>query len=125
AHSVAGPVLEMLETRSTLLAELHHRTDVGRRRDDRELDVRLGDRLDGGRVWELRRVVDFEHRTSPQPHPILDCRRGRNEVELELALQALLDDLEMQQPEKAAAKAEAEGGRVLGLVRERGVIQLQ
>src|SRR5438309_643880 len=63
--------------------------------------------------------------SSPSRHPILDRRRRRDQVELELALQALLDDLEMQQPEEAAAKAEAEGGGVLGLVRERGVVQLQ
>jgi len=35
-------------------------------------------------------------------------RRGRDEVEVELALQPLLDDFEVQQAEEAAAEAEAE-----------------
>ena len=38
-------------------------------------------------------------------------RRGRDQVEVELALQPLLDDLEVQQAEEAAAEAEAERGR--------------
>ena len=40
-----------------------------------------------------------------------DARRGGDEVEVELALQPLLDDLEVQQAEEAAAEAEAERGR--------------
>ena len=35
-------------------------------------------------------------------------RRGRDQVEVELALQPLLDDLEVQEAEEAAAEAEAE-----------------
>ena len=52
-----------------------------------------------------------------------DRRRGRDQVEVELALQPLLDDLQMQQPEEAAAEAEAERGRGLRLVMEAGVVE--
>ena len=42
-----------------------------------------------------------------------------------LALQALLNDLHVQQPEEAAAKAETERDRCFGLVDQRRVVQLQ
>ena len=53
------------------------------------------------------------------------ARRGRDEVEVELALEPLLHDLHVQQPEEAAAEAEAERCRRLRLERERRVVQLQ
>ena len=46
-----------------------------------------------------------------------------DEIEVELALQPLLDDLEMQEPEKAAAKPEAERRRRLHLVGEARVVE--
>ena len=56
---------------------------------------------------------------------VRDVRRGDEQVEVELALEPLADDLHVQQPEEAAAEAEAERLRGLGLVEERGVVQLQ
>ena len=52
-------------------------------------------------------------------------RRGRDQVEIELALQPLLDDLEMQEAEEAAAEAEAERGRGLHLVGEARVVEAE
>ena len=52
-------------------------------------------------------------------------RRGRDEVEVVLALQPLLDDLHVQQAEEAAAEAEAQRRRRLGLARERRVVEAQ
>ena len=54
-----------------------------------------------------------------------DARRRRDEVEIELALETLLDDLEVQEPEEAAAEAEAEGGARLHLVGEAGVVEAE
>ena len=39
---------------------------------------------------------------------VLDARRGGDQREVELALEALLDDLHVQQAEEPAAEAEAE-----------------
>ena len=58
-------------------------------------------------------------------HAVGDVRRGHEQVEVELALEPLADDLHVQQPEEAAAEPEAERLRGLGLVEERGVVQLQ
>ena len=52
-------------------------------------------------------------------HPVGDVRRGHEQVEVELALEPLAHDLHVQQAEEAAAEAEAERLRRLGLVEER------
>ena len=52
-----------------------------------------------------------------------DRRGGGDEIEIELALEALLDDLEMQEPEETTAKAEAQRRRRLHLIREACVVE--
>ena len=54
-----------------------------------------------------------------------DGRRRRDERHAVLALEPLLHDVHVQQPEEAAAKAEAERLRRLGLVAQRRVVQVQ
>ena len=58
-------------------------------------------------------------------HVVLDVRHGGDEIEIELALEPLLHDLHVQQAEEAAAEAEAERRRRLGLVVQRRVVELQ
>ena len=58
-------------------------------------------------------------------HLVDHRRRGRDQIEIEFALQPLLNDLEMQQPKEAAAKAEAQRRRGFHLEREAGVVQPQ
>ena len=52
-------------------------------------------------------------------------RRRRDQVEVELAGQPLLDDLEVEEAEEAAAEAEAERRAGLGLVGEGGVVEAE
>ena len=115
-----------IERAAAARRELHEAADVAVRRDDAELDPRLLDRLDLADFGELGRVVDRDpaavHR---QLHPVLDRGRGGDEVEVELALEALLDDLHVEQPQEAAAEPEPERDRALRLVRERGVVEVQ
>ena len=98
--------------------ELHQRADVLARRDDRRADPRLLDRLDLDRpgaagpgcrltIASPVGVVDL----------VLDRRRGGDEVEVELALEALLDDLHVEEAEEPAAEPETERDRALGLDR--------
>src|SRR5437870_3683094 len=56
---------------------------------------------------------------------VLDRRRRGDEVEVVLALEALLHDLEMEKAEETRAKAEAERLGGLGLVDQRSVVQSQ
>jgi hypothetical protein len=48
-----------------------------------------------------------------------DARRGDDEVEVVLALKALLHDLHVEEAQEAQAEAEAQRVGGLGLVRER------
>src|SRR6267378_7815200 len=102
--TVAWTVLQLLERTAAILAQLHHRPDVTGRRDDRKFHVRLGDRLDRCRVWQQSGVVDLDGLAALQLDSVLDGRRGCDEVELELALEPLLDDLEMEQAQEPASK---------------------
>ena len=93
--------------------------------------------MDGGQDERLFHVLDLLHRreqvgaldgdhvSADLVHPVDDGRGGGDQLKVELALQPLLDDLHVEQAEKAAAEAEAEGERGLGLVGEGGIIQLE
>jgi hypothetical protein len=74
---------------------------------------------------QVGRVVDQLHLAVGLVHPVLDRRGGGDEREVELALEALLHDLHVQQAEEAAAEAEAERTGRLGLVGDRRVVELQ
>ena len=54
-----------------------------------------------------------------------DGRRGRDQVEIEFALQPLLNDFQMQQPQKAAAKAEAQRRGAFRLIGEARIVEMQ
>ena len=54
-----------------------------------------------------------------------DGRRGRDEVQVVFALEALLHDLHVQQAQEPAAKAEPQRRRRLRLARERRVVEAQ
>ena len=76
-------------------------------------------------VRHQRRVLDQLHRAVGLVDLVLHARHGRDEIEIELALEPLLHDLHVQQAEEAAAEAEAERGRRLRLVVQRRVVELQ
>jgi hypothetical protein len=70
-------------------------------------------------------VVDLEHLAVAERHAVAHARRGGDEVDLELALQPLLHNLQVQQAQEAAAEAEAERDRVLRFEVEGAVVQPQ
>ena len=72
--------------------------------------------VDPHRVRHVGRVVQVVTVAVGQVDAVDDRGRGGDQVEVELALQPLLDDLEVQQAEEAAAEAEAERRRGLRLV---------
>ena len=76
-------------------------------------------------VGQLGRAVDLLHLAVGRRHAVQHARRRRHQVHVELALEPLLDDLHVQQPEEPAAEAEAERDRRLRLVEERRVVQPQ
>ena len=85
----------------------------------------LLDRRDGAGVGKLGRAVDLEHLAVRGGHAIEDAGRGRDQVHVELALEPLLHDLHVQEPEESAAEPETQRGGRLGLEEERRVVQPQ
>ena len=122
-HAALAQVLHVVEAAAALVRELHDRSDVVLGDDHGRLHVRLLDLLELAR--HLGRVVHLDLLARPRGRAVGDVRRRDEEVEVELPLEALADDLHVQEAEEAAAEPEAERLRRLGLVRERPVVQLQ
>ncbi|MBG9887033.1 hypothetical protein ABE10_10920, partial [Bacillus toyonensis] len=124
-HTLLGEVLHAQERPAARLAELHHRSHVILREEDRCLDHRLGDGADTA-VRVLARVRDRDGLAGVGREHLVDhARRRRDEVEAELPRQALGDDLQVQKAEEAAAEAEPEGDRGLRLVLQGRVRELE
>ena len=107
------------------LAEFEHRAEIIIGRQYGRADPRFLDRLDLGWIRQISRIVEFEGLAIPQHDPIDDRRRRRDEIEIEFALQPLLNDFKMQKTQKAAAEAKAERRRTLHFIGEARVIQPQ
>ena len=110
---------------AALLAELHDRADVLARGDDRGPDEGLADLRDRAGVGHVGGVVHLQLLAVGERHVELDGGHRRHQLEVVLALQALAHDVHVQQPEEAAAEAEAERVGGLRLPRERGVVERQ
>ena len=99
--------------------------DVIRRREDVGEDDRLADFLDLVDRRQLGRVVQRQHGAVGLQHFVDHGRRGGDQVEVVLALQALLHDLHVQHAEEAAAEAEAHRLGAFRLEVQRGVVELE
>ena len=64
-------------------------------------------------------------RPSGQDDVVLDRWRRGDQLEAELALEALLNDLHVQQAKEAAAEPEPERDGTLRLVGERGIVEME
>ena len=110
---------------AVLDGELHDGTRVLRRADDLCLEVGFLNALDARSLGQILRAADIDHLAIGLVHVIVHRGARGNEVKIELALQALLDDLHMQQAQEAHAEAKAERHRGLGLPHQRRVVDVQ
>ena len=67
------------------------------------------DLRDVGRGREFSGALDGDDLTRLRGHAIANAGCGRDQTHIEFPLQALLDDLHVQQAEKSAAETEAQG----------------
>ncbi len=88
--------------------------------------------IQGSSIWAIcigsgmsEGVVQLLHAAVGARDVVNHRRRRRDQVEVEFARQPLLDDLQMQQSQKPAAKAEAQRRRAFGLVMEACIVQAQ
>src|SRR2546428_11727005 len=89
---------------------------------DAGLDVWLLDPVDRRAMRQLARVLDQLHRSVGLVDVVLDVRHGADERQVELPLQPFAHDLHVQEAEEAAAEAEPQRHRSLGLVVQRRVV---
>ena len=104
---------------------MHHIADVFAGDHDEDIHHRLADFLDALRVGEKRRVID-DHLGAVSHRNVIDHRRiGGDDIHVELAPQALLDDLHVQQTEEATTEAKAKRRRAFRRIGEGGVVDLE
>ena len=105
-------------------AQLHDGADELAGREDRGPHDRFADLRDLPR-GELARIGHRVNAAILQGDLVNHGGGGGDDVETELALQALADDLQVQQTQVAAAEAETESRRGLRLVGQGGVVELE
>ena len=124
-HGARARIRQLLLTPAPVLAQLEDAAEIFVRHHDGRLDPRLLDALDLGRIRHVGRVVHLDHRAVVHVEVVDDARRRGDQIEIEFAVEALGDDLKMQQAEKAAAEAEAERGGGFHLEGEARVVEAQ
>ena len=105
--------------------KLHDRARELRRADDLRLEVGFLDVINAGDVREVLGAADAHHLAVSLVHVIVDRGARRDEVEVELSLETLLDDLHMEETEEANAEAKAKGHRGLGRPDERWIVDVE
>src|SRR5690606_10979222 len=109
-HRAVSGVSEVGLYAALVFAQLQNMAEIFIRHHDGCLDPRLLDMVDMRDVRHIGGIVQLHHAAVAHMQAIDDRRRCRDQIEIKLALKPLLDDLEMQQAEEAAAKAEAKRG---------------
>src|SRR5205085_6506370 len=128
--AAGADVGQLLLDAAAVLAQLEDAAEIFVGGVDGGEDPRLLDALDAVGVGHVRGVVELDdlggfRLRMGEVHAVDDARRGGDEVEVVFAGQPLLDDLEVEEAEEAAAEAEAQGGAGLHLEAERGVVEAQ
>ena len=123
-HAVFGQVIHPAHLATLGLAELHGRADELLGHDDGHGDNGLVDLVELA-FRPVRGVVNPAFLAVFCHHAVGHGRGGRNQVEAELALQAVAGDFHVQQAQEAAAEAKAKGDGGLGLEGQGGIVKLQ
>ena len=124
-HAPRVEGLSVLDEPAFLGNESHDVAQVFARCDHERLHDGLQDRLDVSDVGHEGRIVYLLHRTIGHLDLIHHARVSRDDVHVELAAEALLHDLHVQQSEESTAQSEAEGSGTLGLEGQRRIVQLK
>ena len=124
-HTVSGYIRLLDQLAAFAEAQGHDRSDIIGYRDDGCPDIRLFDAVYLRQIRHAGRVVYLYHIAVFGIDVITYIRYGGDDVHIELAVEALLDDLHMKQSEEPAAETKAQRHRTLGLESEGRIIQLQ
>ena len=117
--------MEICLNAALVLAELQHGAHEVGGHEGRDRIDGFADFLDLVDGRKRRGVFNLNHFAVGEEHLIDDGRRRRDEVHVVFALETLLDDVHVKEPEEPRAEAEAESLRALGLKAQRRVVQLE
>ncbi len=117
--------LGVLEVAAFFHDEFHGVADVFAGEHDEDADDGLADFFDDLLLGEVGGVVDDEFFAIGFGDLVDHGGVGGDDVHVELAAEAFLDDFHVEEAEEAAAEAEAEGGGGFGLEGEGGVVDLE
>ena len=123
-HQVGVQILHILEFPPAVLAQGHDVAHVLVGGEDGDLDKGLLGLGDDAGVGVVVGVVHVDLGAVGLGDLVDNGGQGGDEVQVELPLQALLDDLRMEHPQKAAPEPEAQRHRALRLEGEGGVVEL-
>lgn len=115
-------VFHSLILASSLLAELHDRSNVVGRHHNLCFYQRLFHIINLGRVRQIRRVGQVNDGSVGFVNLIDNARCGRHEIQIVLTLQALLNNFQVKQSKETAAEAKAQCCRCLRLVEEGCIV---
>ncbi len=121
----AADVFEFLLFAAFFFEESQDFADVLFARDDGGIDDGLIDDLDRGGVGPAGRVFDENDFPAAEGDFIANTGGGGDEIDIEFAFEPLLDDFQMEESEKAAAEAEAEGDGVFGFKVEGRIVETE
>ena len=89
------------------------------------LDVGLFDVVVAAGIGELGRAFDFHHGAVAHVHVVFHVRHGRDDIDVEFAVQTFLHDFHVQKSEEARAEAESERFGGFWFPAEGGVVQTE
>src|SRR5208337_2437068 len=116
-------VFESLLLAALLLHQLQNPANILFVAQDGRQDYGLLDSAYLTRVWPPRGIVHLDDAAIGQCDFVADAGSSRDQFQVELALQPLLDDLHVQQAQEAAAESEAECSRAFRFEEEAEIIE--
>ena len=124
-HAGVRDVLEVLLPTALLFDQLQDAAHILFVRQNLGDDDGLFNHLDLGGIRPARRIINFTLGAIGQRDLVANAGRGSDEVEVVLALQPLLDNLQMEQPEESTAESKPQRHGTLRLEGEAGVVEPQ
>ena len=115
-HPVRGDIAHILKDPPPILAHIHN----GAHKLAGNINIAVRKRLlavvNQGRIRVIGGIVDLHHGAVGHVDLVDHRGHGGNQIQVVLSLQALLNDLQMQEAQKATAKAKAQGAGRLRLI---------
>ena len=124
-HTVLADVFQLLLDATAVFAELEQTAHEVGTRENGGLDDGFLDARDLGQGRQSGGVIHIQFRVIREVDLIAHRGRGGDEIQIELAFEALLHDFHVQQAQESAAEAETQRLAGFGLVVERAVVQPQ